>query len=203
MAYVFPLKRDVVIPQSDGAYLVYLKDDFQIGYYVDRFDPVKREAVLGLALYKGQAEVRRLGNPMHVTDIPVHGPVVNQVDIDTAVQQQESLRQQINAAQASLSSLQAKRAQLLNDSPNADVSAIDAEISTLETSIADMQAQLSGIVVPEPQYEWTLDFNTLTTMAPNLELTPEFIQFALQIKTSLGPRIGDIVDTSSLQTTTP
>lgn len=203
MAYVFPLKRDVVLPQSDGSYLVYLKSDFQIGYYVDRFDPVGREAVLGLALYRDGKEVVRLGNPMHVSDTPVFGPIANQAEIESVMQQRESLQQQINSAQATLSSLETKRMQLLEGDPNADTSTIDSEIGTIQSSISNMQSQFDALVIPDPVYEWTLDFATLVTMAPNLELTPEFIQFALQIKTSLGLRIGDIVDTSSLQTMAP
>lgn len=200
MAYTFPLKIDLTIPQTDGGFLVYLKTDFDLGYYVDKFDPVNKEAVLGLALYrKGDgSKVRNIGSPMRVTAEPTHGPIANQADIDAALATQEQLQAQINSLQASLSSYEMKKMQMLDGDPNADTSAIDAEIASLTQQIGDLQTQLASVVIPDPQYEWTLDFDTLVAMAPNLQLTTEFIQFALQIRTSLGVRIGDIVDTTGI-----
>lgn len=198
---LFNLLIDLAIPRDDGSYIVYLRDKFRVGYYVDKFDPIGKEAVLGLALYDldGNKKVQ-LGNPMRVTAKPIHGPVLNQADIDAAVATQESLQSQLDALSASLAAKESDRALMLAQDPNADTTVIDNEIATLKQQVANTQAQLDAVVVPQPQYEWTLDFDTLVTMAPNLQLTPEFLQFAANIRTSFGLRIGDFVD---IQTTTP
>jgi len=197
---LFELLIDLAIPRDDGSYIVYLRDKFRVGYYVDKFDPVGKEAVLGLALYdlEGNRKVQ-LGNPLRVTAEPLHGPVLNQDEINAAQAQHESLQQQLDALHATKAAKESDRALALANDPNADTSAIDAEIASLEQQIADIEEQIASVVVPEPQYAYTLDFDSLVAMAPNLTLTPEFIQFAANLQTSFGLRIGDFVN---IQTTT-
>ncbi|RMG87478.1 MAG: hypothetical protein D6712_05585, partial [Chloroflexi bacterium] len=148
---LFPLKHDISMPLEDGVYIVYLKRAFLIGYYVDKFDPVGREAILGLALYTQDGkEAKRLGSPLRITDEPAHGDVLNQAEVDAAQEQLDKLNEQLDALRALLSAKESEKTFLLNRYSNADTSAIDAEIASIQQQIADAEAQLAAITVPAP-----------------------------------------------------
>jgi hypothetical protein len=156
MAFLFALKRSIILPQEDGSYLVYPKSTFSFAYSVVP-NPKARSLRISLLLANSTTEeIKRTIAEFEVTDAGFPTDViVNQTEIDTW---QESFDAQSEtystAAQAYALKKQNELALLaeLPTNPNVqqDLDLIVAELVILFENMENEKKSLDDIRVARP-----------------------------------------------------
>lgn len=146
MAFLFNLKRSIILPQDDGSYLVYPKSAFSFAYAVVP-DPKRRVLRISLLLAnKGSEEITRTIAEFDVTDEGFHtGVITNQAEIDAWQLDFDSLMEDFAKATNDLVAKKQQELELLAELPTnpdlqRDLDEVVAALVTLKETMETAKA---------------------------------------------------------------